>query len=64
MDSLQTVKINPDKKVIFLAVGFETTSPYSSYNTYLKQQKYKKLFVLTTHKLTHNQLKRCFVMKK
>ena len=27
MDSLQIAKDNPDKKVIFLAVGFETTSP-------------------------------------
>lgn len=53
MDSLQIAKDNPDKKVIFLAVGFETTSPTAAATILAaKQQNIKNFFVLTAHKLT------------
>ena len=53
MDSLQIAKDNSDKKVIFLAVGFETTSPTVAATILAaKQQNIKNFFVLTAHKLT------------
>lgn len=58
LDSLQIAKDNPDKKVIFLAVGFETTSPTAAATILAaKQQAIKNFFVLTAHKLTPPAIK-------
>ncbi len=53
LDSLQIAKENPLKKIIFLAVGFETTSPTAAATILAaKQQNIKNFYVLTAHKLT------------
>ena len=53
LDSLKIAADNPQKKVIFLAVGFETTSPTAAATILsAKQQGLKNFFVLTAHKLT------------
>ena len=58
LDSLQIAKDNPTKKVIFLAVGFETTSPTAAATILVaKQQNIKNFFVLTAHKLTPPAIK-------
>ena len=52
MDSLQIARENPDKKVIFLAVGFETTAPTAAATVLAaKQQGIRNLFMLSAHKL-------------
>lgn len=53
LDSLKIAKDNPQKKVIFLAVGFETTTPTVA-ATILEARKLnlKNFFILTNHKLT------------
>ena len=54
LDSLQIAKDNPTKKVIFLAVGFETTSPTAAATILTaKAQNIKNFYVLTAHKLTY-----------
>ncbi len=52
LDALTIAKNNPDKKVIFLAVGFETTSPTIA-GTILeaRDQKVSNFFVSCAHKL-------------
>lgn len=58
LDSLQIAKDNPTKKVIFLAVGFETTSPTAAATILAaKQQNIQNFFVLTAHKLTPPAIK-------
>lgn len=58
LDSLQIAKDNPTKKVIFLAVGFETTSPTAAATIFTaKQQNIKNFYVLTAHKLTPPAIK-------
>lgn len=58
LDSLQIAKDNPMKKVIFLAVGFETTSPTAAATILAaKQQNIQNFFVLTAHKLTPPAIK-------
>lgn len=53
MDSLAIAKENPQKKVIFLAVGFETTSPTAAATILMaKNEHIENFFVLTAHKLT------------
>jgi len=52
LDALEIARQNPDKKVIFLGVGFETTTPTVA--TVLKmaiEQKLKNFYVLSAHKL-------------
>lgn len=52
MDSLQIARENPDKKVIFLAVGFETTAPTAAATILTaKQQGITNIFMLSAHKL-------------
>lgn len=52
MDSLQIAKDNPEKKVIFLAVGFETTIPTAAATVLAaKQQGLSNLYMLSAHKL-------------
>ena len=52
MDSIAIAKDNPDKKVIFLAVGFETTAPTAAATVLAaEQQGITNLFMLSAQKL-------------
>ncbi|MEO0293931.1 MAG: hydrogenase formation protein HypD [candidate division WOR-3 bacterium] len=52
IESLNIAKKNPDKKVIFLGVGFETTAPLVAYTILTAlNEKIKNFFVLSGHKL-------------
>ncbi|MDP2923532.1 MAG: hydrogenase formation protein HypD [Candidatus Omnitrophota bacterium] len=52
LDSLNVARLNPDKKVIFLAVGFETTAPTIALSIITaKKEKFKNLFFLSSLKL-------------
>lgn len=52
LDSLQIAKENPTKKVIFLAVGFETTAPTAAATVLkAKQEGLQNFFMLSAHKL-------------
>ncbi len=52
MDSIQIAKDNPDKKVVFLAVGFETTAPTAAATVLAaEQQGLENLFMLSAQKL-------------
>ena len=52
LDCLEIAKKNPDKKIIFLAVGFETTSPTVAATILAaKSQGIKNLFFLSAQKL-------------
>lgn len=52
LDSLQIARENPDKKVIFLAVGFETTIPTAAATVLsAKQHGLTNLYMLSAHKL-------------
>ena len=52
MDSIQIAKDNPDKKVIFLAVGFETTAPTAAATVLAaEQQGITNLYMLSAQKL-------------
>ncbi|HVP37400.1 MAG TPA: hydrogenase formation protein HypD, partial [Terriglobales bacterium] len=52
LDALKIAKENPDKEIIFLGIGFETTAPTVAVS--LKEAKRKKIrnfYVLSAHKL-------------
>lgn len=52
LDSLAIARENPDKAVIFLAVGFETTAPTAAATLLqAEQQQVDNYFVLSAHKL-------------
>jgi len=52
LESLKLAKINPDKKIVFLAVGFETTAPTIALTVLkAKQEKINNLFFLISLKL-------------
>lgn len=52
MDTLAIAKANPGKKVIFLAVGFETTAPTAAATVLAAQaQGIDNLYMLSAHKL-------------
>ncbi len=52
MDSLQVARENPEKKIIFLAVGFETTAPTAAATVLAaEQQGLSNLFMLSAQKL-------------
>ena len=52
LDSIQIAKDNPDKKVIFLAVGFETTAPTAAATVLAaEQQGITNLYMLSAQKL-------------
>ena len=52
LDSLQVAKENPEKKVIFLAVGFETTAPTAAATVLAAEQAgLKNLYMLSAQKL-------------
>jgi hydrogenase expression/formation protein HypD len=52
MDALKITKDNPDKEVVFFAVGFETTAPANAMAVYQAyKQKVKNFSVLVSHVL-------------
>jgi hydrogenase expression/formation protein HypD len=52
MDAVQIAKQNPDKQVVFFAVGFETTAPANAMSVYhAKQSGLKNFSVLVSHVL-------------
>jgi hydrogenase expression/formation protein HypD len=52
MDALDIAKTNPDKHVVFLGVGFETTAPTIAASIYTaKQMKLSNYYVFSAHKL-------------
>ncbi|MCX7705609.1 MAG: hydrogenase formation protein HypD [bacterium] len=52
LDALEIARKNPDKKTIFLAVGFETTAPLTGrVLSYARKQHLKNFFILSGHKL-------------
>lgn len=52
MESLDIALGNPDKKIIFLAVGFETTAPIAAAVVLMAEQAgIKNFYVLSAHKL-------------
>lgn len=58
LDSLKIAQDNPLKKVIFLAVGFETTAPTAAATILAaQQQSIENFYVLTAHKLTPPAIK-------
>ena len=58
LDSLPIAKENPDKKVIFLAVGFETTAPTAAAVVIAaKQQGLENFYVLSAQKLVPPAMK-------
>jgi hydrogenase expression/formation protein HypD len=51
-DALEIAQENPDKKVIFLGIGFETTAPTIAASILeAKNRKIKNYYVLSLHKL-------------
>ena len=58
LESLEIAANHPDKNVVFLAVGFETTAPTAAATVLLAaQRKLKNFFVLSAHKLVPPALK-------
>ena len=58
LDSIEIAKQNPSKKVIFLAVGFETTAPTAAATVLsAKSQNVHNLFMLSAQKLVPPALK-------
>jgi hydrogenase expression/formation protein HypD len=52
LDSIRLAKLNPNKKFIFLAVGFETTAPTIALSVILaRKEKLKNLFFLNSLRL-------------
>ena len=52
IDALEIAQKNPDKKVVFLGVGFETTAPTIAASVYsARQMNIKNFFVYSAHKL-------------
>jgi hydrogenase expression/formation protein HypD len=52
LESLEVAEQNPDKKVVFLAVGFETTAPTAAATVLQAEaQGLKNFYVLSAHKL-------------
>lgn len=52
MEALEIAKINPDKKIIFLGIGFETTSPGSAFGIITAyNQNIHNFYLLSSHKI-------------
>jgi hydrogenase expression/formation protein HypD len=52
LESLEIAKINPEKKVVFLGIGFETTAPATAAAILqAKQENILNFFVLSAHKV-------------
>ena len=64
MESLDIAKDNPDKKVIFLAVGFETTAPIAAAVVLMAEKAgIKNFYVLSAHKLVPPALRTLLLAK-
>lgn len=65
IDALNLAKINPDKKIIFLAVGFETTIPTIAWSILeAKKQNLKNFFIFSSLKLIPPALKNLVLDKE
>jgi len=52
LDSLEFAKQNPSKKIVFLGIGFETTSPSTAVTILeAKKENLKNFFLLSAHKI-------------
>ncbi len=52
IDCLKIARANPDKKVVFFAIGFETTAPANAMSVWLaREQRIKNYSVLVSHVL-------------
>jgi hydrogenase expression/formation protein HypD len=52
LDALKIARENPDKKIVFLGVGFETTAPTVAFALKeARKEKIRNFYVLSTHKL-------------
>lgn len=52
LDALRMARQNPDRKVVFLAVGFETTAPANAMSVYqARREKLDNFFLLSSHVL-------------
>lgn len=52
LEALQISRLNPDKKVVFLGIGFETTAPASAAAlVQAKKENLSNFFVLSAHKV-------------
>jgi len=52
LDALETARINPDCKVIFLAIGFETTAPGTAVTVkQAEKENINNFFILSAHKV-------------
>lgn len=64
MESLDIARENPDKSVIFLAVGFETTAPIAAAVVLMAEQAdIKNFYVLSAHKLVPPALRTLLLAK-
>ena len=64
MDALEYAQENPDKKVVFLGVGFETTSPMSAVMIDIaKKLHVKNLFLYCMHKQTPSAMRHLAAQK-
>lgn len=64
LDSLEIAKENPDKQVIFLAVGFETTAPLAAASILMAEESgIKNFHVLSAHKLVPPALRALLMAK-
>ncbi len=58
LDALETAVSNPDKKVVFIAIGFETTVPtIAAALVRAGQEKLKNFYVICAHKIVPPALK-------
>jgi len=65
MESLDIARDNPSKKIIFLAVGFETTAPIAAAVVLMAEQaKINNFYVLSAHKLVPPALKALLMAKE
>ena len=52
MDAVELAKLNPDKKVVFLGIGFETTTPATAIAVMdAKEKNISNFYVLSVHKI-------------
>jgi hydrogenase expression/formation protein HypD len=52
IDCLKIAKANPEKKIVFFAIGFETTAPANAMSVWLaRQQGIKNFYILVSHVL-------------
>ena len=52
LDALEIARINSEKKVIFMGIGFETTAPVTAVTIKLAEKDYiKNFFLLSAHKI-------------